>query len=78
MNTVHTIEFWIGIVFWCIGQNCGLATHNDSFSSKEECIKETVIMEEQIKMDRNRPYIVESRCSPQKIHISIKPPVRYF
>jgi len=77
MNAIHTIDFWIGIVFWCIGQNCGLATHTDAFATKEECLKEVVVMENQIKMDRNKPNIVESRCSPQKIKFTITPP-RYF
>jgi len=58
-----TIEFWIGIVFWCFNQACGLATHTDSFSICEECMHEVKIMKNQ------KLYILEGRGSPQKINI---------
>jgi len=65
-----TIEFWIGIVFWCFDQTCGLATHKVSFPTSEECLREVKIMQNQIKMDRiQKPNIIEGRCSPQQIHV---------
>lgn len=65
-----TIEFWIGIVFWCVNQTCGLATHTISFPTRQECLHEVRIMQNQIRMDRHqKPNIIEGRCSPQQIHI---------
>jgi hypothetical protein len=60
-----------------MNQNCGLATHMDTFSTKEECLKETAVMEQHIKIDKNRPPIVESRCSPQKIKFTLTEPKYY-
>lgn len=66
------IEFYIGIVFWCFGQTCGLATHTISFPTRQECQREVKIMENQIRMDRNpKPNIVEGRCSPQNLQVEV-------
>jgi len=65
-----TINFWIGIVFWCLDQTCGLVTHTVSFPTREECLREVKIMQNKIKVDRHqKPNIVEGRCSPQSVQI---------
>jgi len=74
MSPVTQIDFFIGIVFWCVGQTCGLATHTTSFPDRAHCLQEVKNMERQLKEDKNlKATIVESRCSPQSIQIRVGP-----
>jgi len=71
---IHQIEFWIAIVFWCVGQTCGMATHTISFVERAECVKEITVMEQGIRANKSlNANIIESRCSPQKISVRVLP-----
>jgi len=70
MYPIIQIDFWIGIVFWCIGQNCGLVTHITSFAAQQECLIEVRKMQKQLRDEKKfSNAIVEGRCSPQYIKV---------
>jgi len=63
-----TTEFWVGIVFWCIGKDCGMITTRNTFASKAECRVEVDKMERRLREEPTKKDIIDGRCSDHKVN----------
>jgi len=62
-----TTEFWIGIVFWCMGKDCGMITTRYTFASKQDCLVVVNKMVSNLQQEPTKKDIVDGRCSDHSI-----------
>jgi len=65
-----TYEFWIGIVFWCIGKDCGMITTKHPFVTREECKAAVQEIEDKLRKEPTKKDIIDGRCGDHLITIN--------
>jgi len=66
-----TVKFWVGIIFWCMNNDCGMITTTTLFDSKQDCLYEVRKMEKQLKDDPTPKNIVDGRCSNHTLNVNV-------
>ena len=65
-----TLEFWIGMVFWCIGKDCGMIATRTAIQTEKQCIVMKNEMVREMKSKLSESDIIDGRCGRHTITFS--------